>query len=325
MMLCRALCATALAVAGLVAVPAQATPPGNSGRIVFERALRGDQPPSDLFTVNPDGSGETRVFASPRHEMEAAFSPAAPLLAFAREGRRTPPEIYVGDTAAGRVRRLTRHRAYSTAPAFSPDGQRIAYATDKDFRPPRRGPFPGCCPAEIYVMSSDGSAKRRLTRDRRDSADPDFSPDGGRILFTESRRIGRNRFAARIAVMNADGSGLRGLTRFGGADEFNPKWMPDGRRIAFEIGWRGHTDIATMTAEGTDMRLLLGSRAFETNPVPSPDGTRIVFTSDRHRPGARHRLNRNSEIYVMNVDGSGIVRLTHNRRVDAFPDWQRLP
>lgn len=186
----RLLASLAVLGAALVAGPAQATPPGSNGRIAFERPTRGDQPPSDLFAINPDGSAETRLFAGPRHESEAAFSPTQSAVAFTREGSRTPPDIYVGDTATGQVSRLTRHRAFTSAPAFSPDGARIAYFTDKDFPPPSSDQSPPP-PPEIYVMNADGSRQRRLTRDRLSSQDPDFSPDGRRIVYMESRARGR--------------------------------------------------------------------------------------------------------------------------------------
>jgi Tol biopolymer transport system component len=72
------------------------------------------------------------------------------------------------------------------------------------------------------------------------------------------------------------------------------------------------------------VRVILSTKAWETNPVPSPDGTRIVFTSDRDRRG-RERLNPGFELYTIAVDGSDIVRVTNNRQLDFFPDWQRLP
>jgi Tol biopolymer transport system component len=68
----------------------------------------------------------------------------------------------------------------------------------------------------------------------------------------------------------------------------------------------------------------LSTKAWETNPIPSPDGTRILFTSDRDRRGP-DRLGPGFEVYTMAVDGTGIVRLTKNRAPDIFPDWQRLP
>jgi TolB protein len=130
----------------------------------------------------------------------------------------------------------------------------------------------------------------------------------------------------RLAIMNADGSGRRALTAFGGVDEINPKWMPDGQTIVFEqlrqTGRR--SDIAAIGPDGGPVRRILSTPAWETNPIPSPDGTRILFTSDRDRRGPE-RLGPGTELYTMAVDGSDVVRLTDNRRPDIFPDWQRLP
>jgi len=314
----------ALMMVGALAAPAGATPPGRNGLILFERpTLSADEPPSDLFTINPDGSGEARIFPTRRqHESDAGFSPVSPLVAFSRGTNRTSPEIFVGDIATGRVRKLTRHRAFSVAPSFSPDGRRIAYFTDKDFPPPANEEDPAP-PSEIYTMNADGSGKRRLTRDRHYSFDPDFSPDGRRIVFAEGRPRGRG-VQNRLAVMDADGRNRRPITRFGGTDEINPKWTPDGLRIVFEVmGRRTRSDIASIALDGSDLRLLLATPAWETNPIPSPDGTKIVFTSDRDRRG-RDRINRGFEVYTMNADGTGVTRLTTNGKVDAFPDWQRL-
>jgi Tol biopolymer transport system component len=125
--------------------------------------------------------------------------------------------------------------------------------------------------------------------------------------------------------MNADGTGRRAITSYGGRDEINPKWMPDGRTIVFErLQERGtRSDIVAIGAGGGPQRTILATPAWETNPVPSPDGTRIVFTSDRDRRG-RERLGSGFEVYTMALDGSSVARLTNNRRSDIFPDWQRL-
>jgi Tol biopolymer transport system component len=127
-------------------------------------------------------------------------------------------------------------------------------------------------------------------------------------------------------VMNADGTGRRALTPFAGADEINPKWTPDGRTIVFERAAQTRTksDILALDLASGAVRPVLVTPAFETNPIPSPDGTRILFTSDRDRRG-RDRLNPGFEVYTMALDGSDVVRLTNNRRPDLFPDWQRLP
>ena len=102
--------------------------------------------------------------------------------------------------------------------------------------------------------------------------------------------------------------------------------MPDGQSIVFETRKQSATksDVVAIDAAGGAVRPILASQAWETNPIPSADGTRILFTSDRDRPG-RERLGPGFELYTMAVDGSDIVRLTHNLRPDIFPDWQRVP
>jgi Tol biopolymer transport system component len=259
--------------------------------------------------------------------VEGTFSPTDPNLVFFTRFSRSPfsDDIYSGNLATGAVSRVTRARSADIAPTVSADGTRLAYfAVPRPRRLDENRPPP---PEQIHVIGVDGSGDRRLTAKGRHSIDPDWSPDGTRIVYAEAKSVSERRPAQyRIVVMNADGSGRRVLSAFGGPDELNPKWMPDGQTIIFER-WqqRGtRSDIVAIGAGGGAQRTILATRAWETNPVPSPDGKRIAFGSDRDRPG-RDRLGPGFEIYTMAVDGTDIVRLTDNRRPDIFPDWQRLP
>ncbi len=96
--------------------------------------------------------------------------------------------------------------------------------------------------------------------------------------------------------------------------------MPDGQTIVFErFRERGtRSDIATINvADGTE-QTVLATRAWETNPIPSPDGTRIAFTGNRDRPGPkRHGLG--FEVYTMALDGSDIVRLDEQPQARPSP------
>lgn len=305
------------AAAGALALPAGATPPGTNGRLVFERPT---QDGANLFTVDANGSGLTRLTGLRGVEGDSSWSPDGSKVAFvrARNPEEGPYEIWVLNADGSGLKRLTRHRGFSIAPAWSPDGSKIVYANAAG-RPPLR----------LFVVNADGSGTRRLTSNRRvDYSDPQWSPDGQSIAFAiikpgESRRG----FDSSIALIDADdGGNLRRLTRSGGPDELNPNWSPDGTHIVFEQNSLfdvRQSDIWRMNADGSDRQRITATRVHETNPVFSPDGTRIAFTSDRdNRRRSQERLGRGFELYTMALDGSAVVRVTTNRWPDLFPDWQ---
>lgn len=318
--------AIGLAAGALLAVPTAATPPGQNGKLVWQREPTSKGFPR-LFIANPDGSSAQRVFAAKkRGEIEGTFSPTDANVMFFSRFRPRPfgEDLYMGDLATGDVSRLRRASSADIAPTVSPDGTKIAYFAvprpekiDFDVPPP---------PERIHIINIDGSGDRAITPRRKRSIDPDWSPDGSQIVYAQVRIVGEIG-QQRIVVMNADGTGRRPLTAFGGPDEINPKWMPDGETIIFERARpKGKlSDIATVDPDDGTEGTVLTTQYWETNPIPSPDGTRIVFTSNRDRPQAQNRLGRGFELYTMAPDGSGIERLTNNRRPDIFPDWQRLP
>lgn len=317
---------TTLAVAvAAVALPAGATPPGTNGKLVFERPTRDG---ADLYTVGADGSGLTQLTRLEGLEGDSSWSPDGSQVAFtrARNPEEGPYEIWVVNADGSGLKRLTRHRGFSLAAAWSPDGTKIVYATSA-------GTSAGAEHLRLFVMNADGSAKRRLTRNRQgtDYSDPVWSPDGATIAFAILKPAETQRgFDSSIALIDAaDGGNLRRLTRPGGPDELNPNWSPDGAAIAFErnrLFDLRQSDIWLMNADGSGKRRITATRFYETNPTFSPDGTRIAFTGDRdNRRLSKERRGRGFELYTMGLDGSGIVRVTANRRPDVFPDWQPLP
>ncbi len=191
--------------------------------------------------------------------------------------------------------------------------------------------------AEIYTMRADGTGERRLTNDRVLQQDPVWSPDGRRILYAEIRRDpefvgGPFDFQGALFLMNADGSNVRQLTPFKlGIQRIALDWSPDARKIVFELRFfpfspKRQSDIAVMNADGSGVRRLTRTRAYETDPVWSPDGRKILFTSDRHQRRGPHELySRAFELYTMDANGRRITRLTRNRRSETLPDWQPLP
>ena len=224
-------------------------------------------------------------------------------------------EIYLINPNGKRVRRLTRHFEYDAAPAWSPDGQKITFASFRDKHQFRGG---GPIFAEIYVMNPDGTNLINLTQSpERADMSSSWSPDGKQIVFGSIDLP----FNQDIWVMDADGGNPRNLTNHPAIDR-SPDWSPAGQQIAFESDrnrdWEfehavwGNWEIYVMNTDGANPINLTNHLSVDREPDWSPDGNQIVFTSDR---------DGNREIYVMNADGTNSINLTNHLAADNGPAW----
>ena len=295
-----------------------ASSPGSQARIVFTSNRDGN---SEIYVMNADGSGQRRLTRNPKAPTDGEWcepctdefgvlSPDGRKIAFSSYRDSTyaddVPEIYVMNADGSGQRRLTRNKG-GGFPVWSPNGRRIAFISQPDYSE-----------GEVYVMNADGSGQRNLTRDAADDQSPTWSPDGRKIAF---ERDGDS--FEEIFVMNADGSDQSRLTHKFGSDIF-PVWSPSGRKIAFTSpGSGGYENVFVMNADGSDQRNLTQTPAAHdstgvSDPTTrfagawSPNGRRLAFTSER---------DGNTEVYVMNADGSGQRNLTQDPADDIVGTW----
>jgi TolB protein len=169
---------------------------------------------------------------------------------------------------------------------------------------------------DVWSINADGTDLTRLTRSAWPEFDPTWSPDGARIAF-RSERGGDSE----IWVMNADGSRRRRLTR-----GLSPAWSSDGSKIAYASpgtilcppgrGLRC-SGLSIMNADGSDQHRVPHTDGGEY-PSWSPDGERLAFNSN---------LSGDHVMYIVDVDGSGLVDLSsvgEGWQVDWSPDGRSI-
>ncbi|MBN1430128.1 MAG: PD40 domain-containing protein [Anaerolineae bacterium] len=185
-------------------------------------------------------------------------------------------------------------------PDVSPDGSKIAFVSMTSTLQI----------IGIFVLDHADDTIFQVTQG--DGTNPSWSPDGTRLAYTCNN-------GTDVCVINIDGTEQANLTADSERMESYPDWTMDGRIVFMsnrDVSDKGrYSELYIMNPDGTGVALLThDEKAYNANPSVSPDGTRIVYESDRD-------VANKSEIYIMNIDGSDNVRITTDDSWNQNPVW----
>ena len=210
-------------------------------------------------------------------------------------------EIYAQSLDGAGTTNLTKSRGYDAEGSYSPDGDWIAFASNRhaysetlDSAQQEKFDRQKSWGMEIYRMRADGSQVQRLTSVPGYDGGPFFSQDGKRICW---RRFTEDETQAEIWTMNVDGSDPRQITKLG-AMSWAPYFHPLGEYLIFTTNKHGFDNfelyLTTASGSGEPVRVT-HTAGFDGLPVFSPDGNKLSWTSNRTAENA-------SQIFIANWD-----------------------
>jgi hypothetical protein len=287
-----------------VPAPAQAAFPGQNGRIAFVRpdpVVGGD---NEIWTMNPDGSSQTKLTDNTVDDIQPTWSPDGKWIAFAskRDGNY---EIYVMSGSGGSQTRITSNPATDLSPTWSPGGDQLAFSSDRDSGD------------EIYKMNANGSSVMRLTTNTAPDDSPTWSYEGSKIAFVSVRSQCPGSYM--IWTMNPDGSGQNPEFGCNDTDYYDPTWAPRDdpqyapNQLVLGYFW-SYYDVwgAEAMVYYMNFPYLAGGYEYYDNPrylgdgTWSPDGNWVAYLEQQYG------------LQVVNISSSGYY--SDERAFN--PDWQ---
>lgn len=238
-----------------------------------------------------DEAGKTRIKVVDVTDSDGypAVSPTGKHIAFyGKYDTRRTWSIHTADIDGNNIRRLTNVKnVWDSAPAWSPDGETIAFA--REYKGEN-----GDWREEVWLMNADGTEKHQIKA--LAGRAPEFMQDG-RILFQSKAS------PSQISVANIDGSNVIQLTH-DDTNNMSPKISPDGSQIAYLSNRDGNQEVYIMNTDGSNQKRLTKNRVEEWDPAWSTDGSKVFFSSQN--------VHGFYDIYKVNKDGSSIKKILNN-------------
>ncbi|HMS83998.1 MAG TPA: Tol-Pal system beta propeller repeat protein TolB [Nitrospira sp.] len=249
----------------------------------------------ELFLMDYDGYDPRQLTADGFLNLMPRWSPDRRFLVFTTYRNRNAQDIDLLELATGKRWTLISQGGLNITPSLSPDGNFLAYSSSHEGN------------AELYRMDTHTKAVQRLTTNPGGDLSPSWSPSGRELAFTSDRSGG-----PQVFLISADGSNVRRLT-FEGDYNAAPAWSPRGNWIAYVCRTpKKEYKLCLVTPDGQKRVQLTTGPGVDDSPSWSPDGRHIVFSST---------ADGKSHIYMINVDGKDLERITFTGTHNSAPAW----
>lgn len=284
----------------------------------FEDAPRGQPGDTEPMGFSP---AERVSFSTVGADFDPVLTPDGAHIVFASTQHRHTADIYVKSVTGEVVTQLTADPADDVMPSVSPDGTRIAFASN------RGGNW------DIFVMPIGGGQAVRVSSDAADELHPTWSPDGTRLAFCRMGEVSGRWEIWTTTVGRAGSSQFLGFGMF-------PTWCPvastganGGDKILYQVAReRGTRTFGVWTLDFKDGQVSNASElasnpvAALINPCWSPDGLRIAYSevpvgTDGDLKLAADSAPRAARLWVQNIDGSAKLRVTDGDAIALMPAW----